>query len=175
VELPMEAKDAQDEGGYARAMDEEFYRRQRETMAKVVAASDVVICTAAIPGTKAPILIGAEMVDAMRPGSIIVDVAAEQGGNCELTRPGQVVVRSGITVLGPVNVAAAVPSHASLMHARNVANFLALVVKGGKLVVDESDQIVRETLVARGGEVVHPRLRESLGLPALAPAAGGTR
>jgi len=175
VELPMEAKDAQDEGGYARAMDDEFYRRQRETMAKVVAASDVVICTAAIPGTKAPILIGAEMVDAMRPGSIIVDVAAEQGGNCELTRPGQVVVRSGITVLGPVNVAAAVPSHASLMHARNIANFLALVVKGGKLVVDESDQIVRETLVARGGNVVHPRLRESLGLPALAAAAGGAR
>jgi NAD(P) transhydrogenase subunit alpha len=149
-------------------MDEGFYRRQRQTMAKVVAASDVVICTAAIPGKKAPILIGAEMVEAMRPGSIIVDVAAEQGGNCELTRPGQVVVRSGVTVLGPVNVA--VPNHASLMHARNVANFLALVVKDGKLVIDEGDQIVRETLVCRGGEVVSPRLRESLGLPALATA-----
>jgi H+-translocating NAD(P) transhydrogenase subunit alpha len=171
VELPMEAASAQDEGGYARAMDEEFYRRQRETMAKVVASADVVICTAAIPGRKAPILITADMVDAMRPGSVILDQAAEQGGNCELTQPGHVVTRAGVTVLGPVNVAAAVPNHASLMHARNVANFLALIVKGGRLVPDESDQIVRETLVARGGEVVHPRLREALGLPAAAGTA----
>jgi NAD(P) transhydrogenase subunit alpha len=151
-------------------MDEDFYRRQRETMAKVVASADVVICTAAIPGRKAPVLITSDMVDAMRPGSVILDQAAEQGGNCELTQPGQVVMRSGVTVLGPVNVAAAVPNHASLMHARNVANFLALVVKGGKLVADESDPIVKETLVARAGDVVHPRLREALGLPALTAA-----
>jgi NAD(P) transhydrogenase subunit alpha len=168
VELPLDAQDAQDEGGYARAMDESFYRRQRETMGRVVAASDVVISTAAIPGKKAPVLITADMVDAMRPGSVIVDVAAEQGGNCELTQPGQAVIRSGVTVMGPVNVASAVPNHASQLHARNLAAFLALIVKQGRLAVDLSDQIVRETLVARDGEVVHPRLRETLGLP---PAA----
>jgi NAD(P) transhydrogenase subunit alpha len=174
VELPLDAQDAQDEGGYARTMDEAFYRRQRETMGRVVSASDVVVSTAAIPGQKAPVLITAEMVDAMRPGSVIVDVAAEQGGNCELTRPGEAVVRSGVTVLGPVNVASAVPNHASQMHARNMAAFLALVVKQGRLDYDLSDPIVRETLVARGGEVVHARLRETLGLPAAGPgvAAG---
>jgi NAD(P) transhydrogenase subunit alpha len=110
------------------------------------------------------------MVDAMRPGSVIVDVAAEQGGNCELTRPRETVVRGGVTILGPVNLASAVPNHASQMHARNIANFLALIVKEGALKIDLADEIVRETLVARGGEVVHPRLREALGLPALAGA-----
>jgi NAD(P) transhydrogenase subunit alpha len=176
VELPLDAQDAQDAGGYARTMDEEFYRRQRETMGRVVSASDVVISTAAIPGQKAPVLITGEMVDAMRPGSVIVDVAAEQGGNCELTRPGEALTRSGITILGPVNVASQVPNHASQMHARNLANFLALIVKKGALAVDLTDPIVRETLVAREGAVVHPRLRETLGLPALpttsASAAG---
>ena len=173
VELPLDAKDAQDAGGYARTMDEEFYRRQRETMARVVSGSDVVISTAAIPGQKAPVLITGEMVDAMRPGSVIVDVAAEQGGNCELTRPGEALTRNGVTVLGPVNVASQVPNHASQLHARNVANFLALVVKKGVLSVDLDDQIVRETLVARDGAVVHPRLRETLGLPPLqAPPSG---
>jgi len=172
VELPLEAAAAQDAGGYARAMDEGFYRRQQETMAQAVAASDVVISTAAIPGHKAPVLITAAMVDAMRPGSVIVDVAAEQGGNCELTQPGQIVIRNGVTVLGPVNVAATVPNHASQMHARNVADFLDLIVKNGRLALDENDQIVRETLVARDGEVIHPRLREALGLPVLAAAGG---
>jgi proton-translocating NAD(P)+ transhydrogenase subunit alpha len=170
VELPIETGDAQDKGGYAKAMDETFYRRQRETMARAVAASDVVITTAAIPGKKAPVLITADMVTGMRPGSVIVDVAAEQGGNCEITRPGETVVRDGVTVLGPVNMASSVPTHASQMHARNTANFLALVVKEGALCIDMSDEIVAGTLVARDGEVVHPRLREALGLPALAPA-----
>jgi NAD(P) transhydrogenase subunit alpha len=167
VELPLDAKDAQDAGGYARTMDEEFYRQQRETMARVVSASDVVISTAAIPGQKAPVLITSQMVGAMKPGSVIVDVAAEQGGNCELTRPGEAGTHYGVTVLGPVNVASAVPNHASQMHARNVANFLALLVKKGVLAVDLSDQIVRETLVAKDGAVVHPRLRETLRLPPL--------
>lgn len=170
VELPLETRGTQDSGGYAKAMDEEFYAKQRETMARVVAASDVVIATAAIPGRKAPVLITADMVDAMRPGSVIVDVAAEQGGNCELTRPREMVVRGGVTVLGPVNLASAVPNHASQMHARNIANFLALIVKDGVLKIDLADEIVRETLVAQGGDVVHPRLREALGLPALAGA-----
>src|SRR5688572_21489100 len=145
-------------------MDESFYRRQREMMAKVIAGCDVVIATAAVPGKKAPVLVTGEMVDAMPPGSVIVDVAAEQGGNCEVTRAGENVVRNGVTVMGPVNLAATVPYHASLMFARNVANFLALIVKDGAVKVDPADDIVRETLVARGGEVVHPKVREALGL-----------
>ena len=170
VELPIEAGDAQDAGGYAKAMDESFYRRQREMMAKVIAGCDVVISTAAVPGKKAPTLITGEMVDGMPPGSVIVDVAAEQGGNCEVTRAGENVVRNGVTVMGPVNLAASVPYHASQMFAKNVANFLTLIVKDGALVVDTTDDIVRETLVARGGEVVHPKVREALGLPAPGPA-----
>jgi NAD(P) transhydrogenase subunit alpha len=173
VELPLEAGEAQDRGGYAKAMDESFYRRQRETMLKVVAASEVVIATAAVPGKKAPILLTAEMVDAMPPGAVIVDVAAEQGGNCELTRAGETVQRGAVTILGPVNLPSTVPHHASQMHGRNVASFLGLLVRGGELVVDLEDEIVRETLVTRGGEVVHPRLRETLGLPAAVAATAG--
>jgi NAD(P) transhydrogenase subunit alpha len=170
VELPLEAVDAQDKGGYARAMDESFYRRQRETMLKVVAASDVVIATAAVPGKKAPILLTAEMVDAMPPGAVIVDVAAEQGGNCELTRPGETVTRGAVSILGPLNLPSTVPQHASQMYGRNIATFLALIVAGGELKIDLADEIVRETLVTREGEVVHPRVREALGLSAPAPA-----
>jgi H+-translocating NAD(P) transhydrogenase subunit alpha len=170
VELPIEAGDAQDAGGYAKAMDESFYRRQREMMAKVIAGCDVVISTAAVPGKKAPVLITAEMVDGMPPGSVVVDVAAEQGGNCEVTRAGENVVRNGVTVMGPVNLAASVPYHASQMYARNLSAFLGLIVKDGALKVDAADEIIRETLVARGGEVVHPKVREALGLAAPIPA-----
>ena len=170
VELPIEAGDAQDKGGYAKVMDESFYRRQRETMLKVVAASEVVITTAAVPGKKAPILLTAEMVDAMPPGAVIVDVAAEQGGNCELTRPGETVQRGAVTILGPLNLPSTVPHHASQMHGRNVASFLALIVSGGAIKIDLEDEIVRETLVTRDGEVVHPRVREALGLAAATPA-----
>jgi proton-translocating NAD(P)+ transhydrogenase subunit alpha len=162
VELPLEAADAQDKGGYARAMDESFYRRQRETMLKVVAGSEVVITTAAVPGKKAPILLTAEMVDAMPPGAVIVDVAAEQGGNCELTRPGETVTRGAVSILGPLNLPSTVPQHASQLYGRNVATFLALIVAGGELKIDLADEIVRETLVTRDGEVVHPRVREAL-------------
>ena len=133
-----------------------------------MAEADVVIATAAVPGRKAPVLITGEMVDAMRPGSVIVDVAAEQGGNCEVTRPGAEVVRAGVSVLGPVNLASAVPHHASQLHSRNLAELPRLIVKSGELSFDLADEVVRETLVARGGEVVSPRLREALGL---APAA----
>jgi proton-translocating NAD(P)+ transhydrogenase subunit alpha len=171
VELPLEAADAQDKGGYAKAMDESFYRRQRETMLKVVAASEVVIATAAVPGKKAPILLTAEMVDAMPPGAVVVDVAAEQGGNCELTRPGETVTRGAVTILGPLNLPSTVPQHASQMYGKNVATFLALLVAGGELKIDLADEIVRETLVTRDAEVVHPRVREALGLPVAAAAA----
>ncbi|MDQ3213253.1 MAG: Re/Si-specific NAD(P)(+) transhydrogenase subunit alpha [Acidobacteriota bacterium] len=165
VELPLESADSEDKGGYAKAQDEAFYRRQREMMLKVVAASDVVITTALIPGKRAPILLTAEMVEAMPPGSVIVDLAAERGGNCELTKPDEIVVHRGVTILGPSNPPALVPYHASQMYSKNITTFLAhLLGKDGagltELPLDTDDEITRETLLTRGGEVVHPRVRE---------------
>lgn len=165
VELPLSADGAEGEGGYAREQDERFYRRQRETMTRVVAASDVVITTAQVPGKKAPLLITGEMVAGMGAGSVIVDLAAEQGGNCEGTRAGETVTVHGVTILGPANLPSTVPYHASQMYAKNVAAFLLHVGKEGKLAPDDSDEITRETLVASGGDVVHTRVRAALGLP----------
>jgi NAD(P) transhydrogenase subunit alpha len=156
VEMPLEAAAAETKGGYARQMDEEFYRKQRELMTRVVAQSDVVITTAAVPGKKAPVLVTAAMVEAMAPGSVLVDLAAERGGNCELTRPGQTVVHQNVTILGPLNLPAEVPNHASQLYAKNIATFLLALVKDGKLQIDLEDQIVRETLVAREGQVLQP-------------------
>lgn len=168
VVLNIEAEAAEDKGGYAKAMSEEFYRRQREALGAVLAEQHVVITTAAVPGKKAPILITREMAARMAPGSLIVDIAAERGGNCELTRPGETVEVGGVRIFGPVNLASAVPYHASQMYARNIATFLKhLIDKGGALALDASDEIVRETLVTYGGEVVHPRVREMMGLAAL--------
>ena len=164
VELALETQAAETAGGYAKAMDENFYRRQREMMTKVLAESDAVITTAAVPGKKAPILITQEMVRGMRRGSIIVDLAAETGGNCELTRPGETVEVDGVSILGPVNLPSTVPYHASQMYARNIASFLQLVVKDGKLHLDLEDQVIRETLVTHNKEVVNPAVRELLGL-----------
>jgi NAD(P) transhydrogenase subunit alpha len=149
-------------------MGEEFYRRQRELLAKVVAQSDVVIATAAVPGKRAPVLVTAAMVDGMAPGSVVLDLAAEQGGNCELTRPGETVVRAGVSVLGPTNVASSVPYHASQMLAKNFVNLLGLFVKKGELALEVDDEIVRETLVCRGGRLTNARVREALGQPAQA-------
>jgi NAD(P) transhydrogenase subunit alpha len=165
VELPLESADAEDKGGYAKAQDESFYKRQREMMLKVVAASDVVITTALIPGKRAPILLTTEMVEAMAPGSVIVDLAAERGGNCELTKPDQVVTHKGVTILGPSNPPALVPYHASQMYSKNITTFLAhLLGKDGAkqpaLAIDADDEITRETLLTRGGEVVHARVRD---------------
>jgi proton-translocating NAD(P)+ transhydrogenase subunit alpha len=172
VELPVEAKDAEDSHGYARAQDETFYQRQRELLGRVVAESDVVITAAVIPGKKPPLLVTADMVGRMVPGSVIVDLAAERGGNCELTRPGELAVERGVTIIGYINLASSVPYHASQMYARNLAAFLLHLVKEGKLQLDLDDEIVRETLVTRGGEIVNPRLRETFSLPALsAPLA----
>jgi NAD(P) transhydrogenase subunit alpha len=168
VELPLETKAAQDAGGYAKAQDEEFYKKQRELMAQVVARNDVVVSTAAVPGKKAPVLVTREMLKGMPPGSVVVDVAAEQGGNCEVTRPGERIQVDGVTVIGPLNVAASLPYDASQMYARNVATFLAHALKNGFADDAPQDDIVRETRVTRGGEVVHARVREALGLPALA-------
>jgi len=167
VELPIEAKDAEDARGYARAQDETFYKRQRELLGKVVAESDVVISAAVIPGKKPPILVTKEMVTSMAPGSVIVDLAGERGGNCELTRPGEIVVEHGVTIIGWFNLASTVPYHASQMYARNVTAFLLHLVKDGKLQLNMDDEIVRETTLTHGGEVVNPRVREFFSLPPL--------
>ncbi len=162
VELALETKDAQDAGGYAKAQSEEFYRRQREFMAKCVAAADVVITTALVPGKRAPVLITAEMVQGMRPGSVIVDLAAEQGGNCELTEPGQDVVRHDVVICGPANLPSTVPLHASQMYARNVTAFLAHLLKDGKVHLDLNDELTRGPLVTHQGEVVHEAVKAAL-------------
>jgi H+-translocating NAD(P) transhydrogenase subunit alpha len=169
--MALETADAEDKGGYAKAQDESFYRRQREMMLKVVAASDVVITTALIPGRKAPTLVTKEMVEGMAAGSVVVDLAAERGGNCELTEPDQTVLHNGVTILGPTNPAAGVPYHASQMYSKNITTFLAHLLgkDGGRkpsLELDLSDEIPRETLLTRNGEVVHARVKELLAAPA---------
>src|SRR5690606_4390936 len=149
--------------GYAREQSEEFLRRQREAMTRVVADSDVVITTAAIPGKRSPILVTAPMVEAMSPGSVIIDLGAERGGNCELTRPGEEIVEHGVTIVGPINVPSTVPYHASQMYARNLATFLKhLTSKEGALQIDTGDEITAGALTCRPSEGVHPRLPDVL-------------
>src|SRR5260221_1716240 len=167
VELPLEAKDAQDASGYAKAQDEEFYKRQRELLGKVIAESDVVITAAVVPGKKSPVLVTEEMVKGMAPGSVIVDLAAERGGNCELSRAGEKVIAHGVTIIGYFNFASTVPNNASQMYARNIAAFLQLLVKDGKLQINLEDDIIKSTLLTQGGEVVNPRVREFFSLPPL--------
>ncbi|MBI1787914.1 MAG: Re/Si-specific NAD(P)(+) transhydrogenase subunit alpha [Acidobacteria bacterium] len=165
VELPIEAQNAEDARGYARAQDDTFYLRQRELLGRVVAESDVVITAAVIPGKKSPVLVTREMVQGMAPGSVVVDLASERGGNCELTRAGKEVVENAVTIIGGINLASSVPYHASQMYARNLSAFLLYLVKDGKLRLDLEDEIVRETLLTRGGEVVNQRVREFFSLP----------
>jgi NAD(P) transhydrogenase subunit alpha len=169
VELPLETRQAETAGGYAQAQDEAFYQRQRELLGSVVAESDVVITTAAIPGKQSPMLITADAVRRMQPGSVIVDLAAERGGNCELTKANERVADSGVTILGPTNLPSDVATHASQMFSANVTAFLLNLVKKGELALNCDDPIIRDTLVAHEGEVVHPRLRELLGLASLQP------
>jgi NAD(P) transhydrogenase subunit alpha len=173
VELPLEAKDAQDARGYATAQGEEFYRKQRELLGDAVAANDIVITAAVIPGKKSPVLVTKEMVARMVPGSVIVDLAAERGGNCELTRGGETIVEHGVTIIGQFNLASTVPYHASQMYARNLTAFLLNLVKDGNLQFNEADEIHRETLLTRNGEIVNARVREYLGLPELAAESKG--
>ena len=167
VELPIEAKDAQDARGYGTAQDETFYAKQRELLARVVAESDVVITTAVVPGKKAPVLITADMVRSMAPGSVVFDLASERGGNCELTQTGKTIVDHGVTIIGIINVASNVPYHASQMYAKNLTTFLLNLVKDGKVRPDSEDDIIRETLLTRGGEIVNARVRQFLSLPEL--------
>jgi len=175
VEMPLETKGAEDKGGYAKEMGEDFVRRQRELMTRVVAECHVVITTALIPGKKAPVLITADMVRGMMPGSVIVDLAAERGGNCELTKADETVCVNGVTILGPSNLPATVPFHASQMYARNLTTFLREICnKEGAFTLDPNNEVHRDTLLTRGGEVVQARVRELPGLnplPSEAPAS----
>ena len=174
VELPLETGASEGAGGYAKAMGEEFYAKQRELLGKVVAESDVVVCTALIPGQKAPVLVTAEMVARMRPGSVIVDMAAERGGNCEGSRPDETVVVNGVTILGPTNLPAEVAHHTSQLYSKNMTTFLLHLVKQGLPNVPADDEIGRETLVTKGGEIVHGRIRERAGLPPLETPSTGS-
>ena len=167
VELPLETAGAEDKGGYATAQDESFYRRQREMMGRVVAGNDIVITTAVIPGRKAPVLVTEDMIRGMSPGSVIVDLAAERGGNCELTEPDRTIVAHGVTILGPTNLPSTVPYHASQMYAKNVVTFLLHLAPKGELTIDAKDEIARDTLVTSGGDIVNGRVRELLGMPAV--------
>jgi NAD(P) transhydrogenase subunit alpha len=158
VHFELETGEAEDKGGYAKALGEDFYRRQREMLTEVVRHNDVVITTAAVPGKAAPVLLTREMVAGMTPGSVIVDIAAERGGNCEVTQPGATVIESGVTVMGPLNLPSTVPYHASQMYSRNVAALLKLMIKDGVLTIDMGDEIVRETMVTHNGAIVNARV-----------------
>jgi len=160
--LDIDSKTSEDKGGYAKAMDEAFYRRQRELLTEVIREQDVLITTAAVPGRKAPILVTREMVLAMQPGSVIVDIAAERGGNCEVTRPGETIVEHGVSILGPLNVPSMVPFHASQMYSSNVTSFVKLLFKDGAVNINREDEIIRETLVTHDNKVVHPRVLEAV-------------
>jgi len=160
VSLGLESEEAQEATGYARAFDEAFYRRQQQLLTSVIARNDVVITTAMVPGQRAPLLITREMVRTMRPGSIVIDLAAEWGGNCELTRPGETFTEYGVTIMGPVNLASTIPFHASQLYSRNIANFLNLLFKEGRLNLE--DEITRSTLVTYEGEIVHARVKDKL-------------
>jgi H+-translocating NAD(P) transhydrogenase subunit alpha len=162
IEMELETSQAEQKGGYAQQMDEAFYRKQRELMARVVAQSDAVITTAAIPGKKSPLLITAEAVAGMAPGSVIVDLAAERGGNCELSQAGQTVVEHGVTIMAPLNLPSEVPTHASLMYSKNICNFLTYIVKENKVAFNLDDEIIRDTLITHDGKVVNPRIQQLL-------------
>ena len=171
VELGLESAEAEDKSGYAKALGDDFTRRQQGALAKIIAECDVVVSTAAIPGQKSPVLITPEAVAAMKPGSVIVDLAAERGGNCPLTKADQTIIEHGVTILGPTNLPAEVAYDASVMFANNVAKFILNMFPKGKTEINFGDDIVRETLVAKAGEVVHPKVRLALGMEPVAANA----
>lgn len=163
VLLPLAPGDAEDSTGYAKELGDAFYRRQQELLSEVVTGADIVICTALIPGRAAPVLVTAAAVERMEPGSVIVDCAAERGGNCELTRPDErTVTNNGVTILGPTGLPSTVPHDASVMYSKNVSSFVQLIVKDGRLSIDEGDDIIRSTLVTQDGEIVNGRVLASL-------------
>ncbi len=164
VELPIDAGDSQTSGGYAKAMGEEFYARQRQLLGDVLSEMDMVVTTALVPGMKAPILVTQAMAERMHPGSVIVDLAAERGGNCELTQPGETIIHNGVKILGPLNLSSKLATHASLLFSKNVVTFVLNMVKDGAIEMNMEDPIVTGSMVAKGGEIVHPAVREKLGL-----------
>ncbi|MEK6644254.1 MAG: Re/Si-specific NAD(P)(+) transhydrogenase subunit alpha [Planctomycetota bacterium] len=172
VEAP--AEDAQDKGGYAKEVSEAYKAKQAEALHKHVRENDVVITTALIPGKPAPKLITAQMVRDMKPGSVIVDLAGEAGGNCELTRYGETVVEHGVTILAPRNLPATLPFNASQAFGKNITAFVLNMAKDGAILFNMEDEIVRETLVTRDGQVVSPRVRQAMGMPALNQQPVGT-
>ena len=183
LQIEVGEKSTETSGGYAQEMDAEFYRKQQEMMSDAVAEADAVITTAAVPGKRAPVLVNAEMIRRMKPGAVIIDLAAERGGNCELTKPDELVVENDVTILGPRNVPAQVAYHASQTYARNITSFVQHLAPEGQLTIDLEDQITFDTLLTRDGEIVQPAVREHFDLPALskthahqpeaAPAAAG--
>ena len=164
VELPLDTSDAEGAGGYAKAQSEEFLAKQRELLAARVRAADAVITTAAVPGARAPLLIPADVVAGMKPGAVIVDLAAATGGNCALTKPDETVVANGVTILGPTNLPAAVALDASRVYARNLVNLLLHLVKDGALALDLDDEITKGALLTHDGQVVNAAVRAKLGL-----------
>lgn len=164
VELPIDAGDSQTSGGYAKAMGEEFYARQRQLLGDVLSEMDLVVTTAAVPGMKAPILVTTPMAERMHPGSVIVDLAAERGGNCELTQAGETIEHNGVKILGPINVPSRLATHASFLFSKNVQTFVLNMVKDGQLNLNLEDPIISGSMVAKGGEITHPMVRERLGL-----------
>ncbi len=162
VELDISTEEAETGGGYAREQTDDFYRVQRELLAEHLAKSDVVITTAAVPGKRAPVLISSDIFESLRPGSVIVDLAAEKGGNCALTKPGETIEIDGVTIVGPLNLAAGLPVDASRMYSKNISTFLGLLIVDGQVKVDTEDEIIRESLVARGGKVVNPAVLRAL-------------
>ncbi|MDE2825628.1 MAG: Re/Si-specific NAD(P)(+) transhydrogenase subunit alpha [Gemmatimonadota bacterium] len=162
VELELDTAESEGSGGYAQAMDEQFYAKQREMMARVVSENDVVITTAAVPGKPAPVLVTEDMVKSMNPGSVVIDLAAERGGNCEITEPGKTVVKHGVTLVGELNLPSTVPYHASQMYSNNIVNFLKLMINDGALDATVDDDIVQGATVTRDGEIVNELVRSVL-------------
>jgi NAD(P) transhydrogenase subunit alpha len=154
------AEDAQTAGGYARELGEDARKKQAEAIARHVATADVVLCTALIPGRRAPVLVTADMVRSMRAGSVIVDLAAEQHGNCELTRPGETVVEHGVTILGPTDATSRLCAHASQMYSRNMEKLLFHLSRDGVWKLDFADEIVAGSVITHEGAIVHPKVKE---------------
>jgi H+-translocating NAD(P) transhydrogenase subunit alpha len=164
VEVELETSDNEDKGGYAKEQSVEQLKKQQEQLARIVAESDAVITTAAIPGRKAPVIVTADMVQRMRQGSVIIDLAAERGGNCELTEARKTVIKHGVKIVGPSNIPATIPRDASLMYGNNVATFIKLITKDGELNLDMSDEVIAGTLVCQDGKVLNARIRGVLGI-----------
>ena len=164
VELDLETQSSETKGGYAKAMTDEFYKKQQELLGKVIAECDLVVTTALIPGKPAPLLITKAMVEGMEPGSVIVDLAAERGGNCEMTTPGETTCFNGITILGPTNLPAEVATHTSQLYSKNIVTFLNHLISCGFPQETSDDEICQETLVAQNGQVVHARVRDLAGM-----------